>query len=178
MIGASHKSLALALFLVLSAGGEIAPAFAQDNPDANAIVEALTPSRSLTRSLGRGVSVSGGDTSALPSIDMQVQFAYDSDALENEAILALEALRTALADPRLADFRFAIIGHTDAKGSASYNQALSERRAKAVVAYLVKVGEIDPGRLEASGKGESEPANKNDPEAAENRRVEIVNLGS
>lgn len=53
-----------------------------------------------------------------------------------------------------------VIGHTDRIGTEAYNQNLSERRANAVKAYLVKQG-ISAEHIRASGKGESEP----DPEA-------------
>jgi len=49
-----------------------------------------------------------------------------------------------------------VVGHTDRIGSAAYNQRLSERRATMVANYLVSQG-VDPSRLQASGRGESEP---------------------
>ena len=70
--------------------------------------------------------------------------------------------------------RIAIEGHTDAEGSAEYNQRLSVRRARAVVAYLVKAG-ADRKQLEAVGYGPSRPAAPNDTEEnmARNRRIEF-----
>ncbi len=47
--------------------------------------------------------------------------------------------------------------HTDCRGSNSYNQQLSQKRAQSAVDYLISQG-IDPGRLEARGYGESQPA--------------------
>jgi len=49
-----------------------------------------------------------------------------------------------------------VTGHTDRIGSEAYNQKLSEQRANKVKDYLVSQG-IDAGRLQAVGKGESEP---------------------
>lgn len=68
-----------------------------------------------------------------------------------------------------------IIGHTDAIGSEADNLALSEARAQVVLDFLVS-RQIDPARLEATGRGESEPIADNDDEAgrAENRRVDFV----
>jgi len=66
-------------------------------------------------------------------------------------------------------------GHTDAKGGASYNQKLSELRAQAVRAFLKAQG-VDEDRLVAVGKGATELVNTEQPFAAENRRVLIVNL--
>jgi OOP family OmpA-OmpF porin len=67
-----------------------------------------------------------------------------------------------------------IQGYTDNKGSADYNQKLSEKRAQAVMDYFISKG-IDKGRLTAKGFGISNPAASNDtPEGrAENRRVEL-----
>jgi OOP family OmpA-OmpF porin len=67
-----------------------------------------------------------------------------------------------------------IQGHTDNRGAASYNQKLSESRAKAVMEYLVQQG-IARDRLTAFGFGFSKPAASNDtPQGrALNRRVEF-----
>lgn len=66
-------------------------------------------------------------------------------------------------------------GHTDGVGSAAYNQGLSERRAKAVVAYLVGKG-VDGARLNPVGYGKSKPVATNDTAEgrAKNRRVDLV----
>ena len=66
-------------------------------------------------------------------------------------------------------------GHTDSVGSDAYNQGLSERRAKAVVDYLVAKG-VDAARLSPTGYGESKPVATNDTAEgrALNRRVELL----
>lgn len=151
----------------------LAPAFAQDELSSDDIVNALTP-----KEASRGLKVTETNKDEAPSISMRVQFAYDSDELENEAILSLRALGAALRDERLKDYKFEIIGHTDAKGSAEYNLELSKRRAAAVVEHLVFFHHVDRARLVAIGMGEEDPINKDDPDAAENRRVEIINVGS
>ncbi len=55
-----------------------------------------------------------------------------------------------------AGIRLNVVGHTDTDGSDEANQALSQARAEAVVAYLVDQGDVSPDRLEAEGRGESE----------------------
>ncbi|MGW8195357.1 MAG: OmpA family protein [Desulforhopalus sp.] len=67
-----------------------------------------------------------------------------------------------------------IYGYTDSIGTAAYNQGLSERRAQAVVNYLVGKG-VDPGRLQAKGFGENNPVDTNDTREGrqKNRRVEL-----
>jgi outer membrane protein OmpA-like peptidoglycan-associated protein len=66
-------------------------------------------------------------------------------------------------------------GHTDSIASDEYNQALSERRAKAVADWLSKYG-VDEARLTSRGFGESKPVADNDTTAGrqKNRRVEVV----
>ncbi len=157
----------------------VAVATAQDMSTED-IVRALDPAtgkQGLTRSFGRGVKVEKGDASPGPlAIDLYVNFAFDSDVLETDSLVVLDRLAAALADARLATFRFLVAGHTDAKGSAEYNQALSERRAASVVNYLVRAAKIDRTRLIDKGFGESELADPANPEGAVNRRVQIVNL--
>lgn len=65
-------------------------------------------------------------------------------------------------------------GHTDSKGSDSYNQALSERRANSVAEYLLTKGVVE-ARIESVGFGESQPVADNGSAEgrALNRRVEI-----
>ncbi|MFL6709823.1 MAG: OmpA family protein [Massilia sp.] len=71
------------------------------------------------------------------------------------------------------------VGHTDAVGSDRYNQALSQRRADAVKAYLVQKG-LEPARLFSEGKGETMPVADNRSAAgrAKNRRVTIEVVGT
>ncbi|MFU8818009.1 MAG: OmpA family protein [Pseudomonadales bacterium] len=72
--------------------------------------------------------------------------------------------------------RLRIEGHTDSTGSVDANQQLSERRAAAVKQQLIGDFGVDASRLEAVGKGQSEPAASNDtPEGRQNnRRVVLV----
>jgi outer membrane protein OmpA-like peptidoglycan-associated protein len=69
-----------------------------------------------------------------------------------------------------------IQGHTDAVGSSEYNQALSERRANAVAAYLISRG-IESFRLIARGYGETQLLIDTQAKEERNRRVVSKNLG-
>ena len=90
----------------------------------------------------------------------------------------LESLATFLTENPTVRIR--IIGHTDAVGSDEANQILSEGRANAVRDELMVRG-IDGVRVEAEGRGESEPIDTNDTEEGRqnNRRVEfeIIDTG-
>jgi outer membrane protein OmpA-like peptidoglycan-associated protein len=67
-----------------------------------------------------------------------------------------------------------VAGHTDAVGSEARNKVLSQRRAQAVVDYLVKAG-VPPDQLVAVGYGSSKPIAANDAKGrAKNRRIEFV----
>jgi outer membrane protein OmpA-like peptidoglycan-associated protein len=79
---------------------------------------------------------------------------------------------------KLGNVSFLIAGHTDAKGSNSYNLALSERRAESVKAFLVETYGVDGARLAVIGFGEEQLKNPDDPFADENRLVQIVNTGT
>jgi len=65
-------------------------------------------------------------------------------------------------------------GHTDARGKDAYNLKLSDRRAAAVLKYLVGAG-VNAGMLSSKGYGESSPVASNDTEEgrAQNRRVDL-----
>lgn len=71
--------------------------------------------------------------------------------------------------------RFEVQGHTDNQGSDKINDPLSQKRAEAIVAALVKLG-VDEWNLRAVGKGSHEPVADNGTEAgrAKNRRVEFI----
>ena len=101
-----------------------------------------------------------------------VLFATNSAKLDSVSFETLD--RLAAAAKTCPGMRIAIEGHTDAEGSAEYNQRLSVRRARAVVAYLVKAG-AERKQLEAIGYGPSRPTAPNDTEEnmAKNRRIEF-----
>ena len=111
----------------------------------------------------------------LPSLDFSISFGFDSADIDHDSFAQLDTLAEALKSGDLSTYRFLINGHTDSKGSDDYNLALSQQRASAVVDYLVSKHDIDPVRLKAIGFGESSLKDVHDGEAAENRRVEIIN---
>jgi OOP family OmpA-OmpF porin len=110
----------------------------------------------------------------LPTIDIEVLFAYDSDNLTPQAMGKLSNLATALRDPRLRGSKLIFIGHTDAVGSASYNNTLSLRRAQSVASFVQGTLGLPRGQIEAVGVGFSRLKNLRDPASAQNRRVQLV----
>jgi len=103
-----------------------------------------------------------------------VNFATNSAVLTADAKSILEEAVTLLkSTDSVLEVR--VEGHTDSRGPASYNQALSQKRAEAVVAYLVSRG-VSESSLIAIGMGETNPIANNDTEAgrAANRRVDFI----
>ena len=165
---------------IAAPAGFAASAAAQSAPSEQEIIDGLlhpppaAETRAPTRGM-RGVRVSGG-AKAPPSISLLVHFAFDSAELDNESLLTLNALGRALSSAQLRGQAIEIVGHTDAKGGAEYNDALSQRRAAAVVGYIVRHFGLDGSRIALRGMGERQPFNADDPTAAVNRRVEIRNV--
>jgi OOP family OmpA-OmpF porin len=115
---------------------------------------------------------------AVSAVAINIMFDFNSDRVTPQGAAILDNLGKALNSERLRGSRFLLEGHTDSKGSAEYNLALSERRAKAAKDFLVARHNIDPARLQTVGKGKSEPLDPANPERDINRRVQIMNLGS
>ena len=105
-----------------------------------------------------------------------IQFDFDKDAIKPESKATLDEIAKLFSSD--ADLRLLVVGHTDAKGGADYNDELSKRRAANVVAALSRVYGVDATRLTARGAGASEPLAPNDTEEgrAKSRRVELVRL--
>lgn len=149
--------------------------------DADFLVRKLQPQTAppdgqLTRSLKRGIVIEGAAKPAeAPQVDLQIGFEYRSAELTNDGRIALDTLAKALGDKRLAGMRFAVVGHTDARGSDDYNLELSTRRAEAVKAYLVGSHKVDATRLTTLGKGRTQLADPSRPDHAVNRRVQVIN---
>ncbi len=171
-------SAMLAASIVLPATG-----LAQQNPSTDEILKSLTPG------VQRGIRLvpagqQGGPAQAqrptAPSVSLTVEFATGSAGLTPQATETLDKLGKALSDRTLASYRFRIEGHTDTVGSRAYNKDLSDRRAEAVVAYLVDNFHLERGHMQAVGMGVDGllvPTPDQTPEPR-NRRVQVVNIGS
>lgn len=115
-----------------------------------------------------------------PSDDLQlytlnIEFDYDKAIIRPQYFDQLDVIVKVLRRDPGATAR--IEGHADKRKTSeyNYNMRLSERRAKAVMNYLVEVGGIDPARLEAVGYGFTRPVAPNDTEEnmQKNRRTEV-----
>lgn len=102
-----------------------------------------------------------------------IQFETSQATLELDSIGLLDQLtETALRCPTAT---IEIVGHTDSDGDASFNQTLSERRAQAVVDFLVKAG-LPASRFRPIGFGSAQPIATNDTDEgkAKNRRIDFI----
>lgn len=104
-----------------------------------------------------------------------VEFETKSFELTQKGVALLDEIIVALE--KAPEVRVGIAGHTDSRGSSEDNQQLSEDRANAVLAYLVKSGQ-SPSRFIVIGYGELEPADTNETSdgRARNRRIEFTAL--
>ena len=192
--------LALAAILAVPAG----LAGAAEQPSVEKIIKALKPS-GLTRGLGAApadTALSAEDARFLdslrkrttrslttsereqivsvaqkkPSIDLEINFDYNSATIGAKVMPQVTALGQALTSGDLKGRTFVVAGHTDAKGGDSYNQALSEQRADAVKRFLSEKYGIDASNLVTVGHGKSQLKNATDPFSGDNRRVQIINM--
>jgi peptidoglycan-associated lipoprotein len=127
---------------------------------------------------GSGSSNSGFDSSAngngsdMAQNGRVVYFGLDQSTLSSDAQSVLDSNISAL---KSGSQHIRLEGHADERGTREYNLALGERRANAVLQYLVANG-VSKARLETISYGKERPADAGHDESAwaKNRRVEIV----
>ncbi len=109
-------------------------------------------------------------------LTLRINFDTDKADIRKADIAELE--KAVAFVKKYPDNKVSVEGHTDNRGSAKYNQALSERRANAVKQYIVDKGGEDPARITATGFGKTKPIadNKTEKGRFENRRVEVLIL--
>lgn len=112
------------------------------------------------------------------SIDLEILFDYNSAEISLKSVRQLFVLGEALQDASLKGTRILIAGHTDAAGSNNYNANLSYLRAQSVFDFLIEYSGVSADRLAIEGYGEELLKYPDAPNSGQNRRVEIINLGS
>ena len=166
------------LFLTLLLLSQVCSA--QNIPSSGEIASKLVPlSRSMsTEVTPRGIAIPEAKPDEPPSMNLNINFEFDSAALTSDGKVLVGNLGRALKDPRLAGQKFIIEGHTDGKGNDAYNKALSERRAETVKKELIAQHGADASRVEAVGYGKTQLLDKANSESWVNRRVKVVNKGT
>jgi outer membrane protein OmpA-like peptidoglycan-associated protein len=140
----------------------------------NAAAQRLAGYSNLDDLIARGGNMTGGMAPIMLPTDLL--FEYNSDQLAENARLSL--MKLGLLIQRSPNSQFIIEGHSDTIGAAAYNFDLSQRRANAVVEWLINSLHLGTDRIRAIGMGESRPLPSVNPngtpeEQALNRRVEI-----
>jgi outer membrane protein OmpA-like peptidoglycan-associated protein len=158
----------------ITRGLTTSPADAARNAEETKFVNTLRnrPTRSLTVAERDQIT---SIAKKRPSIDLEVNFDYNSDHIGPKASQQVNALGEALSSSDLKGSTFILAGHTDAKGSETYNQGLSERRAEAVRRFLSEKYGVEVSNLVTVGYGKGQLKKPSDPFGSENRRVQIIN---
>lgn len=110
----------------------------------------------------------------LPSIDLEILFDYDSDRLRNDQLEPLLRLASDLRGVEFGARQIVVLGHTDAAGSATYNQALSHRRARSVADFLIEQANLPERNVRSAGLGFTYLKYPEKPTSASNRRVQVL----
>ena len=173
------------------------PAAAQTKLDRNEIINSLSglpaAGHGVTAALLRQQALDniaqhpGADaTTSLPleaqlaklrQFNVEIVFDFDSATIRPESYETIGLMADALHHPYLLQYRFLVIGHTDAKGDRTYNLNLSQKRADSIREALTTTFRVDPARLDAVGLGEEELRDPADPYGQVNRRVQLINIG-
>ena len=105
-----------------------------------------------------------------PVVLKNIFFGFDSDELSAASKREIALVYNSQKNVK----RLTIVGHTDSKGPAAYNQKLSEKRARQVEEYIYSLGFT--GEIKSLGMGESQPIATNETEKgrSKNRRSEIT----
>ncbi len=107
-----------------------------------------------------------------------IYFDLDKSNIRTEAALDLEKILDVLN--QYPNMKLDIRSHTDSRASLKYNEALSDRRAKSTISWLIKNG-VSPDRLTGKGYGETQLVNRcadgvkcTEEEHQMNRRSEFI----
>jgi outer membrane protein OmpA-like peptidoglycan-associated protein len=111
-----------------------------------------------------------------PAVNLPVHFEFDRADLNTTGRRQVRELGRALSGAKMRPGTFLLVGHTDKRGSRAYNQMLSERRAETVKIELERRFPALIGKLEATGRGETQLLydGDNDTDHMLNRRVKIT----
>lgn len=162
-IGKASGNTALGAILGATVGGVTGALIGRNMDKQAAAMKNSIPDAKVER-VGEGIVVEFSE---------KVLFGFDQSVLNATSKQSLDKLVTVLNE--YPDTDIEVQGHTDSKGSDSYNEKLSRRRADAVSSYLRSKG-IASSRLSTKAYGESAPkySNESTDGAAQNRRVEFL----
>lgn len=163
VIGRASGNTALGTIIGAAVGGTAGVLIGKKMDKQAEEIKKQVPNAKVER-VGEGIEI---------EFESKILFDFDKSNLQPAAKKSLDELVTILK--KYPDTNIEIQGHTDNKGTDSYNEALSQKRANAVMIYLVDKG-IASSRLNPKAYGERYPKYSNDTEEgrAQNRRVEFL----
>lgn len=163
VIGKASGNTALGAIIGAAVGGTAGAIIGRQMDKQAEEIENKVPDAKVER-VGEGIVV---------EFNSNILFGFDRSDLSVDAKSNLDKLITVLNE--YPDTNIELQGHTDDKGSESYNQNLSEKRAKSVSGYLSSKG-VEDSRLTIKGFGETIPKydNATDEGRSQNRRVEFL----
>ena len=163
VIGKASGNTALGAIIGAAVGGAAGAVIGNQMDKQAEEIDKTVPDAKVER-VGEGIVV---------EFNSNILFGFDQSNLTADAKTNLDKLVTVLN--KYPDTDIEVQGHTDSKGSKSYNQSLSERRANEVSGYLTGKS-ISAKRLTIKGFGETVPKYGNDTDTgrAQNRRVEFL----
>ena len=124
---------------------------------------------------GQYISMNGRFT-VRPTVNLPVHFDFDRGDLNSAGKRQVLELGRALSRSKIRQLSFLLVGHTDKRGTRTYNQFLSEKRANTVKLELERQFPSLTGQLEAKGRGETDLLYDGDDETDHmlNRRVKVT----
>jgi outer membrane protein OmpA-like peptidoglycan-associated protein len=163
VIGRASGNTALGAIIGAAVGGATGAVIGNQMDKQAEEIKKTVPDAKVER-VGEGIIV---------EFNSKVLFGFDKSLIAFDAKESLDKLYTVLQS--YPDTDIELQGHTDSKGSESYNQTLSEKRASTVSGYLNSKG-ITASRLTIKGFGETAPkyGNETADGRSENRRVEFL----
>lgn len=164
IIGNKSNNTVIGAILGAAVGGAVGAVIGNEmDKRAEKIQEDLGETATVER-VGEGIKL---------TFDSQLLFDFSKSDLKEYNKKDLQIFAEALK--QYTDMDLLIVGHTDSRGSDSFNHNLSTQRAAAVADYLVYSG-VNRSRLSTQGAGESQPVASNDTDQGreQNRRVEIA----
>lgn len=163
VIGRAAGNTALGAIIGAAVGGTAGVLIGKKMDKQAEEIKKQIPNATVER-IGEGIAV---------EFESKILFDYDKSLLKSEVKGSLNDLAVILK--KYPDTDIEIQGHTDNKGTDAYNDALSQRRANAVMVYLIDRG-IANSRMNPKSFGEDHPKYSNDTEdgRSKNRRVEFL----
>lgn len=133
----------------------------------------------VTANAGKGVAnlPEWQNLARLSQLIVEIDFENDSVAIEPKSYRTIGMIADALHHPNLSRYKFLVVGHSSSTGDAKHNLRLSQDRADAITYALSTTFAVSPDRLYPIGVGKEWPIDPGHPAAADNRRVQLINLG-